>query len=109
ERCLGDRHEGLIADQLLLRLANVGAAIEQRGWQTGGEAKDEFLLQQRAASLNRPRIASKQNREAIFGLLAFELELTERRAGAFHQYFGLSEIQFSRIAVADTELDQFEG
>ena len=72
------------------------------------EAGSQFLLEQRTAAHDRSGIPAEQDGELVFGLLALQFQAGERGAGAFHEHFGLAEIDLGGIAVIHAKLNQIE-
>src|SRR5208282_4292780 len=62
----GDTNHGVRGDQVLLSLANVGPAFEQRGRHPRRHFRRQRLLRQRASARHALRVIAKENTDRIF-------------------------------------------
>ena len=74
--CPGDADLGIGGDQILLRGADIGTALQQGGRQAGGNVRGQVLLGEAAPARHAAGVLPEQEADLILGL--FDLLLDGR-------------------------------
>src|SRR5580765_4354241 len=90
---LGDPDFGVRGDQYLLGLANIGPALDQRGWHSRRHFGRKRLFHQRAAARHGLWVVAKENADGIFFLRNLPLQVRDLSVRRIKNLLSLQNIK----------------